>query len=85
MWARASTLLTEAADLHPIGDVVVNPQTLAALKLKEGPMSVTTDQGTFQCKVCVRDDVSPGVLFVAKGGAAGDLCSADSASLKGEG
>jgi NADH-quinone oxidoreductase subunit G len=85
MWARASTLLTEAADLHPIGAVVANPQTLAALKLKEGRLTMVTDRGEFPCEVCTRDDVSPGVVFVAKGGACGDLCSADSVSLKGEG
>jgi NADH-quinone oxidoreductase subunit G len=83
MWARASTLLTEAVDLHPIGAVVANPETLSALGLTEGMLTVSTDCGEFPCEVQGRDDVSPGVLFVAKGGAAGDLCSSDSASLKG--
>ncbi|MDQ6973203.1 MAG: NADH-quinone oxidoreductase subunit NuoG [Mariprofundaceae bacterium] len=83
MWARASALLVNAARLHALEDVLVHPETLKTLGLKAGELTVVSDQGEQSFKIGVREDVSPGVLFVAKRGVAGDLSNAIRVSLRG--
>ncbi|MDQ6993415.1 MAG: NADH-quinone oxidoreductase subunit NuoG [Mariprofundus sp.] len=84
MWARGSELLSKAAELHRLDDLLVHPDTLQAAGLSAGPMVVRSFLGETKCSVGVREDVSPGVLFVAKRGIAGDLSDLDSATLGGE-
>jgi NADH-quinone oxidoreductase subunit G len=83
MWARASDLLTAAGDLHALGSVLVHPDTLAAKGLTAGELNVTTFLGESSYVIKAREDVCPGVLFVAKRGAAGDLSDVTSASIGG--
>jgi len=83
MWARASKLLSEAAMLHCLDDLLVHPDTLAEAGLKPGEMIVHSFLGKATCQVGVRDDVSPGVLFVSRRGIAGALSDTDTASLTG--
>jgi len=82
-WVRASELLSEAGNIHALDDVIVHPDTLQALKLEAGSLTVLSNVGAEAFTVGVRDDVSPGVLFVAKRGVAGDLSSETSVDLKG--
>ncbi len=83
MWARASALLLHAGELHRLDDLLVHPDTLKELGLQSGRLTVTSEQGEQQFEIGTRDDVSPGVLFVAKRGVAGDLSSAIQVSLSG--
>ncbi len=83
MWARASDLLLAAGKLHALNDVIMHPETLAAKGLKEGEHTVRTFLGEHSCHIGVREDVSPGVLFVAKRGVAGDLSDVTAASIVG--
>ncbi len=80
-WARASELLCEAGRLHALDDVLVHPETLAGKGA--GEYSIRSTSGSQSCYVGVREDVSPGVLFVAKRGIAGDLSSEAYADLEG--
>jgi NADH-quinone oxidoreductase subunit G len=83
MWARASALLRHAAMLHRLDDVLVHPDTLKALGLEPGELVVVSSQGEQRYEIGTREDVSPGVLFVAKRGVAGDLSSEVFVRLKG--
>jgi len=82
-WARASDLLTEAGRLHALDDVLVHPETLAEAGLAEGECEVRTPSGDHRYHIGTREDVTPGVIFVAKRGVAGDLSSETMASLGG--
>ncbi len=82
-WVRASELLVEAGNIHAMDDVIVHPDTLKELGLSEGKLTVVTDSGEFSFDVGLRTDVSPGVVFVAKRGVAGDLSTETSVDLKG--
>lgn len=82
-WARASELLSEAGRLHALDDVLVHPETLEKAGLSAGPLTIKTYSGEAVYNVGVRSDVSPGVLFVAKRGVAGDLSSDSTADLAG--
>ncbi len=82
-WARASENLTEAGKLHAMDDVIVHPDTLAAAGLSAGKIKVRTDAGEFEYEVGTRTDVSPGVMFVAKRGVAGDLSGEIHVTLAG--
>jgi NADH-quinone oxidoreductase subunit G len=81
-WARASALLREAGELFCLPDVLVHPDTLKTLGLEEGPCVIRTGSGEYTHHVGVREDVTPGVLFVAKRGGAGDLSSESVASMR---
>ncbi|PJA32427.1 MAG: NADH dehydrogenase (quinone) subunit G, partial [Zetaproteobacteria bacterium CG_4_9_14_3_um_filter_53_7] len=83
MWARASELLSEAARIHALDDVLVHPQTLAAKGLSVGEHKVRTFLGEATYHIGIREDVSPGVLFVAKRGVAGDLSDVSGATIVG--
>jgi len=83
MWARASELLSEAGSIHAMDDVLVHPDTLAGLDVSSGEHTVCTFLGEAVYHVGVREDVSPGVLFVAKRGVGGDLSDVTAASIKG--
>jgi len=85
MWARASLLLSEAGQLHKLDDVLVHPKTLQDLGLQSGTLAVVSDGGEERFEIGIREDVSPGVLFVAKRGVAGDLSSVVSVDLRGDG
>ncbi len=82
-WVRASKALTEAGRIHALGDVLVHPETLSSSGLAEGENTVTTFLGSASYNIAVRDDVSPGVLFVSKRGVAGDLSDVTEASIAG--
>jgi NADH-quinone oxidoreductase subunit G len=82
-WVRASDLLSEAGNIHALDDVIVHPDTLAELKLEAGDLTILSNTGDAQYRVGLRDDVSPGVIFVSKRGAAGDLSIETSVDLKG--
>ena len=82
-WPRASALLTKAGAIHALDDVIVHPETLASLGLKEGMVTIVSSEGETQYNVGVRSDVSQGVVFVAKRGAAGDLSGNSSVELRG--
>ncbi len=84
-WARASTLLVEAGGLHCLDDVLVHPETLKSAGLSEGKISIKTASAELTCHIGQREDVAPGVLFVAKRGVAGDLSSECCADLLGGG
>ena len=81
MWARASELLSEAGRIHALDDVLVHPETLQSQGLEPGELRVKTFLGEQRYRVGVRDDVSPGVLFVAKRGVAGDISDVSAASI----
>jgi len=83
MWARASELLSEAGNIHALDDVLVHPDTLKAHGLEIGEHTVQTFLGDRTYHIGVRDDVSPGVLFVAKRGVAGDISDVTAASITG--
>ncbi|OIO67940.1 MAG: NADH dehydrogenase (quinone) subunit G [Zetaproteobacteria bacterium CG12_big_fil_rev_8_21_14_0_65_55_1124] len=83
VWARASALLSHAGVLHALDDVIVHPDTLRELGLEPGELTVVSDLGEQTFAVATRDDVSPGVLFVAKRGVAGDLSNSVRVSLRG--
>ncbi|ATX82664.1 NADH dehydrogenase subunit G [Mariprofundus ferrinatatus] len=83
MWARASALLSEAGRINALDDVLVHPETLAAKGLAAGSLKVKTFLGEQLLNVGVREDVAPGVLFVAKRGVAGDLSDVTAASIAG--
>ena len=83
MWARASGLLSEAGNIHAMDDVLVHPDTLAKAGLSAGEHTVHTFLGDASYYIGVREDVSPGVLFVAKRGVGGDLSDVSAASIKG--
>jgi len=82
MWARASALLTHAGELHRLDDVLVHPDTLEELGLEPGVLTVASEQGEQRVEIGTRDDISPGVLFVAKRGVAGDLSNVVRISLR---
>ncbi|MDX8396061.1 MAG: NADH-quinone oxidoreductase subunit NuoG [Mariprofundaceae bacterium] len=82
-WARASDLLTQGGRLKALDDVLVHPKTLVSASLVEGENQIATPSGSYQFTVGVREDVSPGVIFVAKRGVAGDLSSDTMAKLSG--
>jgi len=82
-WVRASELLAEAGSIHALHEVIVHPDTLKALKLEAGALTITNDKGQATYQVGLRDDVSPGVVFVSKRGAAGDLSADTSVDLEG--
>jgi len=82
-WVRASALLVEAGNIHALDDVIVHPETLNELGLEAGELTVLTNQGDAQYQVGLRDDVSPGVLFISKRGAAGDVSTETSVDLRG--
>ena len=83
VWARASRLLSEAGSIHAMDDVLVHPDTLDAYGLSAGEHVVRTFLGESRYYIGARDDVSPGVLFVAKRGVAGDLSDVSAASILG--
>ena len=83
MWARASDLLSEAGRIHALDDLLVHPKTLASLGLQPGELTVRSFLGAQQYTIGVREDVSPGVLFVAKRGVGGDLSDLSAASIEG--
>ena len=83
MWARASELLSEAGTIHALDDVLVHPDTLKAGGLEIGDHTVQTFLGNHTYHIGVRDDVCPGVLFVAKRGVAGDISDVTAASITG--
>lgn len=83
MWARASDLLTEAGKNNALDDVIVHPETLAAKGLSAGELKVSSFLGEQVFTVGTREDVTPGVLFVAKRGVAGDLSDVTAASVGG--
>jgi len=76
-------LLSHAGELHALDDVLVHPDTLKALGLEPGELAVVSDLGEQTFTIGTRDDVSPGVLFVAKRGVAGDLSNSVRVSLRG--
>ncbi|MBF0281394.1 MAG: NADH-quinone oxidoreductase subunit NuoG [Zetaproteobacteria bacterium] len=82
-WARASALLSQAGRLHCLADVIVHPDTLSALKIGPGLHRIGTSDGEGDYQIAVREDVSPGVIFVAKRGAAGALSSYATAYIVG--
>ncbi len=84
MWARASRLLSEAGRIHALDDVIVHPDTLAAAGLEAGELTITSFLGKETFSVGTREDVSPGVIYIAKRGVAGHLSDVTSAQL-GEG
>ncbi len=73
VWVRASDLLSDAGRRHALADVIVHPETLAALDLSAGEHVIRTTRGEFRYPVSTREDVAPGVVFVAKRGVAGDI------------
>jgi len=83
MWARASALLSEAGRINALDDVLVHPETLAAKGLSAGELQVTSFLGKQSYNIGVREDVAPGVLFVAKRGVAGDLSDVAAATVDG--
>jgi NADH-quinone oxidoreductase subunit G len=83
MWARVSDLLRAAGRLHALGDVLVHPDTLAAKGLSAGDVCIKTFLGEITCSVKAREDVCPGVLFIAKRGVVGELSDAASAAIGG--
>jgi len=82
-WARASDLLAKAGSIHALDDVLVHPNTLKELKLEAGSLHVLSDTDAQNYTIGVREDVAPGVLFVAKRGEAGDLSNETSVDLRG--
>jgi len=76
-------LLSHAGVLHALDDVLVHPDTLQALGLQQGMLTVACEQGEQQYNIGTRDDVSPGVLFIAKHSVAGDLSNSVRVSLRG--
>jgi NADH-quinone oxidoreductase subunit G len=82
-WARASELLSEAGRIHALDDLIVHPATLEELGLEQGELTVLSNSGAESFVIGTREDVSPGVLFVAKRGVAGDLSGETSVDLHG--
>jgi len=82
-WARASDLLSEAGRIHALDDLIVHPDTLKELGLEQGELTVLSNAGSETFMIGTRVDVSPGVLFVAKRGVAGDLSAESSIDLQG--
>jgi len=82
-WVRASELLSEAGVIHALDDVIVHPETLKTLGLKQGEVTISSALGDSTCVVGVRNDVSQGVVFVAKRGAAGDLSNEITVDMRG--
>ncbi|HXH71282.1 MAG TPA: NADH-quinone oxidoreductase subunit NuoG [Mariprofundaceae bacterium] len=83
MWARASKLLSEAAELHALDDLLVHPETLAEQGLKAGELTVKSFLGEHRFNIGLREDVSPGVLFISRRGIAGDMSDVTTASIEG--
>ncbi len=83
MWARASELLSEAGRIHALDDVIAHPDTLAVAGLEAGELTITTFLGKETFSVGTREDVSPGVIYIAKRGVAGHLSDVTSAQLSG--
>jgi len=83
MWARASSFLVEAGEIHALDDLLVHPNTLKDLGLSVGECNVRTASSTCNYHVGMREDVAEGVLFIAKRGVAGDLSCEVMASLGG--
>jgi len=79
-WARASELLTDAGRRHALDDVIAHPDTLAA-----GEHTIRSSAGEQKFNVGNRTNVTPGVLFVAKRGVAGDLSSELTVDVDGGG
>jgi len=82
-WARASSLLAEAGRINAMDDVIVHPDTLKNLNLESGELTVVTSRGDEIFTVGTRTDVSPGVIFIAKRGVAGDVSGETSVDLRG--
>ncbi|MDX8380803.1 MAG: NADH-quinone oxidoreductase subunit NuoG [Ghiorsea sp.] len=82
-WVRASDLLAEAGHIHALDDVIVHADTLKALKLEAGALTLTNDAGKATYQVGLREDVSPGVVFISKRGEAGDFSSDTSVDMEG--
>lgn len=82
-WVRASELLSEAGVIHALDDVIVHPETLKTLGLEQGEVTISSASGDSTCVVGVRNDVSQGVVFVAKRGAAGDLSNEITVDMRG--
>ncbi len=82
-WVRASALLSEAGRIHALDDVIVHPDTLKALGLEAGELTVLSNAVDAAYQIGLRDDVSPGVVFVSKRGVAGDLSNDTSVDLRG--
>ncbi|MDQ6961408.1 MAG: NADH-quinone oxidoreductase subunit NuoG [Mariprofundaceae bacterium] len=81
MWARSSELLRGAGERQKLADVIMHPDTLAA---QAGSIAtLDTDHGQYQFKIDVRDDISPGVLFISKRGIAGDISNVVSVDING--
>ncbi len=75
-WARASDLLVDAGRLHALADLIVHPATLKSAGFAPGDaVTVRSYRGDSSYHIGVRDDVSEGVLFVARRGVAGVLSS----------
>jgi len=83
MWARASRLLSEAGRIHALDDVIVHPQTLAEAGLEPGVLTIESFLGRESFQIGTREDVSPGVIYIAKRGVAGHLSDVTSARLSG--
>jgi len=85
-WARASALLVDAGRLHALADLIIHPNTLQAAGLAPGDaVKIRTYHGEFTYHIGVRDDVSEGVLFIARRGVAGALSSDSEAELLSNG
>jgi len=81
-WARASDLLVDAGRLHALADLIVHPNTLKQVGIAPGDaVTVRTYRGEFSHHIGVRDDVSEGVLFIARRGVAGVLSTDSEADL----
>ena len=81
-WARASDLLVDAGKLHALADLIVHPDTLKQAGYAPGDaVTIRTYHGDFRHHIGVRDDVSKGVLFIARRGVAGVLSSDSEAEL----
>jgi len=83
MWARASSFLVEAGDIHALDDLLVHPNTLKDAGLSVGECKIRTASGDYDYHIGVREDVAEGVLFIAKRGVAGDLSCEVMASFGG--
>lgn len=83
MWARASSFLVEAGNIHALDDLLVHPNTLKGAGLSAGECNIRTASGDYNYHVGVREDIAEGVLFISKRGIAGDLSCEIMASFGG--
>ncbi|MDQ6968321.1 MAG: NADH-quinone oxidoreductase subunit NuoG [Mariprofundaceae bacterium] len=84
MWARASSFLADAGDIHALDDLLVHPNTLKDAGLNVGECKIRVASGDYTYHVGTREDVAQGVLFISKRGVAGDLSCEIMASLEGD-